>query len=872
MKPFNENVDSKLAYFRRLMTYLVRFYFLISFALLYGPLHAQTLIGDSSTKTVVAEASFKKESRFYQWLWGHNRRTEWATPVHVPYLWLDNIHGGLEPYARGGGNESKSLRLKSRSGKEYALRSILKSRNDVIPTDFKNTFVAHLINDGISCSYPYGAFALAEMQEAAGIYHAVPKLFYVPHQAALDTFDEKFGDDLYLLEQRPEGDWSDAANLGSFQEFVATDKLIKKIQKDHRKKADQHAFVKARLFDMLIGDWDRHEDNWRWGFRDSADHTIYTAIPRDRDQVFFTHDGFLLDRFLPAAGLSFMQNFDSRVQNIASLNIEERYMDRFFTNELGLDDWLLAARTLEQALTDVVIEKSIRQLPPEVFAVSGNELIEKLKSRRAQLVDFARTYYLFIAKQVEVVGSQQSEYFDLKEMDSGEMLVDVFGMNENGKRQDQSFFHRIFKPEETKEIRLFGISGEDVFRIAGKSSAIRIRIIGGPERDSIIQTGGKISIYDNGDNIFQTTSARMHISPDSAIHVYDYESFEYDSKGFSPDPFYNYEDRIYIGFNYGITKHKWRRKPLASRHSIGINYSISQNSISASLTTLYPNLIGHWDLFFRANFDAVRWTNFYGFGNETVADTKRVEFYRMHSREWLVTAGLRRVFGRSAIDLATFYRRVKINSDTDRHVAKFFPPSNTSVFESNHYGGVRFTYTYALVNDSIVPTRGFTFYGNAVLANNFTSRHFFQNYSARLQTYWRLGPKFSLAIKAGGSTIGGDEGLLANAQVYQHAVIGGPESLRGYRRERFWGKTSYYNNNEFRFITNLRSYLLNAKIGLLAFFDDGRVWIPNETSSTIHTSYGGGILLAPFNQICFTLTYGISDELRLFQFRINSLF
>jgi len=103
-------------------------------------------------------------------------------------------------------------------------------------------------------------------------------------------------------------------------------------------------------------------------------------------------------------------------------------------------------------------------------------------------------------------------------------------------------------------------------------------------------------------------------------------------------------------------------------------------------------------------------------------------------------------------------------------------------------------------------------------------------------------------------------------------VVGGPESLRGFKRERFWGKTSFYNNNELRYITNIKTHVLNAKAGLLVFFDDGRVWIPNEKSNTLHTAYGAGIMLAPFNKFCGTITYGISKESNLIQIKINKLF
>ena len=111
-----------------------------------------------------------------------------------------------------------------------------------------------------------------------------------------------------------------------------------------------------------------------------------------------------------------------------------------------------------------------------------------------------------------------------------------------------------------------------------------------------------------------------------------------------------------------------------------------------------------------------------------------------------------------------------------------------------------------------------------------------------------------------------------STEFYEHAVIGGTESLRGFKRERFWGRTSFYNNNELRFISNVRTHLVNAKAGVLIFFDDGRVWMPHEKSGTLNTGYGTGILFAPFNKVAGTITYGISKESRLFQIRINKLF
>ena len=118
----------------------------------------------------------------------------------------------------------------------------------------------------------------------------------------------------------------------------------------------------------------------------------------------------------------------------------------------------------------------------------------------------------------------------------------------------------------------------------------------------------------------------------------------------------------------------------------------------------------------------------------------------------------------------------------------------------------------------------------------------------------------------------GNSSVINNAQFNQHAVIGGPANIRGFRAERFWGKASFYNQNEIRYITNIKSYFLNAKAGLLAFFDDGRVWIPGESSNVLHTSYGGGILIAPFYKISAFIIYGISNESNLLQIGVNTLF
>ncbi|HET6994589.1 MAG TPA: BamA/TamA family outer membrane protein [Chitinophagaceae bacterium] len=828
--------------------------------------------GNASTKQVIAGPEYKKP-RSFQKLWGRNRRIEWSTPVNVPFLWLDKVDGGLKPSETSGGNETKGLKLKSASGKEYALRSINKSRNDVTPKAYKGTFVEDLIQDGVSMSHPYGAFALTVMEQHAGIYHTEPRLVYLPKQPALDSLNEKYGDDLYMIEQRLSCDWSEADNLGNFKDFFGTDEVVEKLKEDNDNRADQYLFAKARLFDMLLADWDRHEDQWKWGKVKSGEESIYIPVPRDRDQVFYTHNGFLIDRALPAIGNGYMQNFDHDSKDISRLNYEERNIDPFFTNQLSLDDWTRAAKDLQQSLTDRVIEQSIQQLPPEIVAVSGKELIEKLKSRRGHLVKYATQYYHFLAREVEITGSKKSEFFEIRTNDAGDLLVKLYALDKDGKRKGEAFYSRAFKAGETKKIRIFGIDGNDVYD-ARKHTDIQVSIIGGPQRDSIVQEpgSGKIFIYDNEDNALQVNHARLHLSPDTTIHTFNYYGHEINKRGLMPSISFTDEDQVYVGIGYKILRYKWKRPPFAAKHFIDLHYSLSQKSLSLGYTGEFPNLINKWNLSLSGNFDAIRWTNFFGLGNETAIPVYRRNFYQLRTREWFASAGINRQFGRSTVSIGGFFQSVKIIDDKERYVAAIFRSEDKNTFDDNKYAGIQATYSFLNVNDSIVPTRGISFLTNASLFRNISKGELFQKYMAKLQFYIPFGNKFSLAVKAGASTIRCNDEVLNSARFYEHSVIGGAINLRGYRWQRFWGQSAFFNNNELRYITNIKTHWLNAKTGLILFFDAGRVWMPGENSTTLHTSYGPAFLFAPFNALSLTFSYGMAKESKIFQVGINTIF
>ncbi len=830
--------------------------------------HKASTDSTSQYKVVITGPQYKR-SGWHNFFWGKNYRKEWSAPVKLPVFLLNNEKGGLIATKEGGGHQTSSLHLETKDEKNYSLRSVDKRLGKVLPKEFLGTFIEDLANDEVSMSNPYGAVTVPMMAESAGIYHTNPEYVYLPEQPALDTFNKKYANNVYLFEQRIKGSWKNADNLGNFDKYLDTEEMLKELFDETENRVDQAAYLKARLFDIFLGDWDRHEYQWAWGIKEQGHKKIFVPLPQDRDQVYFKHNGVLLDLAIAASGLNYFQSFKEKVGDVKTFTYEERGTDRLFTNQLKLDDWQKIAKDLQASLTDDVIEQSVKKLPPEIYELSGAKITVALKSRREQILDYATKYYYFLAKEVEIVGTKGTEYFEVKPLNEDEVSVQLFNKTKDDEKKSKPFYSRTFYNKETKEIRLYGLEGKDVYTIDGsEANKIKVRIIGGPDPDSVNTLSGhmKTYIYDDKDNNhFQTaTGTKFHLSNDTSEHSYVFRNFLYDKKGIKPTFFYSDADRFFVGLGYGWEHHKWKKLPFAFKQYLGANYSISQQAFSFTYKGIFPNAIGKFDLSLLANYDLVRWTNFYGLGNETLLTTDDRDYNRMRTKEGIGSIGINRRFGKSTISLTAFYQSVKIINDEERYVAKIIAPSVPAVFDIKNFAGAIFKYSFSQLNDPAVPTSGITLAGNASFTQNVNQTDLsFWKYGGKIQLYIPLISKFSIATSAGVSSVSGDP------EFYQYPSIGGGMDLRGFQRQRFYGKTAFYNSNELRFISDFKTYIMNGKAGLLVFVDDGRVWIPHEKSSTWHVGYGGGVLVAPFNKVLFDVTYGISDEDKLIQLRLS---
>ena len=133
---------------------------------------------------------------------GTNYRKEWNTPITVPVLNLSKEHGGLTPVKRGGGKQTKSLRLEDANGRQYVLRSITKYiTSKTLPGDLQSEAAADLVADGVSASYPFAALSMSALSEAAGVPHGNPKLVYIADDPKLGEYQEDFANMLACMKK-----------------------------------------------------------------------------------------------------------------------------------------------------------------------------------------------------------------------------------------------------------------------------------------------------------------------------------------------------------------------------------------------------------------------------------------------------------------------------------------------------------------------------------------------------------------------------------------------------------------------------------------------------------------------------------------------
>ncbi len=317
---------------------------------------------------------------------GAHYRKAWSTPIKVPVVYLDSLMGGLKITSEGGGKQTQSLKLLDSSGIYYALRSINKNPDALVPEFAKTLGLENIVMDGISAQHPYGAIVVAHLSQQVGVLHTFPRVVFVPKQPKLESYNDGYGNRIFLLEYETKSkkNWTD---LKDVIEIIDTDDL-QELKQQHKRNLsiDQNALVRARLFDLVIGDWDRHAKQWGWVIQQKGEKYNAIPLPVDRDNAFFNLGGIVPTMIANKNVKPEMRPFKSEIDYLPGL---VQAFDVYFLKDIPKNVFVEQAQQLQQLLTDAVIDEALNAWPKEFYDLDGKGIAEKLKSRRDHLLDYA---------------------------------------------------------------------------------------------------------------------------------------------------------------------------------------------------------------------------------------------------------------------------------------------------------------------------------------------------------------------------------------------------------------------------------------------------------------------------------------------------
>jgi hypothetical protein len=766
----------------------------------------------------------------HRFIFGSGYRDLWTTTIEAELLDLERFSGGLTAHKKGGGKQTKALTFDAEDGRKWKFRSIDKDPSAVLPDALKDSFVDRIAQDQISASLPANAPVVDRLAVAAGVLHVSRRVVALPDSPRLGKFREEFAGMLGTLEERPSVEPPVTPGFEPFRRLVDTEELDKILDADARERVDARGFLKARLFDVLIGDYDRHEDQWDWA-RDGSG--LWHPVPQDRDLAFVDFDGLLLD--VARSRSPRLVSFKERYPNMVGLTWQARFLDRRYLAELDWPVWNDTVRELQDKLTDAVIDEAVRRLPPPYQRLRGRELAATLAVRRQRLGDAAWTFYTMLAREAEVHGTDEPDSLQiLRQRDGG---VEIVLSGSGG-----AYFRRRYDPDSTREVRVFLKGGDDriVSEGAGKPG-VKVRVVGGDGDDSLDDSrGGHTRFYDSsGQNEVvkgpgTKQSARPYTPPTDASG--DPQRDWGSDRGLGPWIRVDADYGFIVGLQLTKTDYGFRKHPFADRHAVRAAYSteLDKGGIRYDYESLRTDDRSRLQV--GAGISALEIIHFYGFGNETTRSGDE-HFHDVSQTQYVFAPSYR-------LDLSTVDVFVgPLVRYADTHL-----PTTTLVGQERPYGaagfgeaGVRMAVTLDRRNHPGATSKGFLLSAEGIVyppvwsvSELFGQVRGFG--AAYLGAPLPLAPV--LALRAGGAHTFG------TYPFHEAATIGGIGSVRGLRQQRYAGDASLYGSAELRLRLLNREGSVPVSAGIFGLADTGRVFLAGETSDRWHTGVGGGLWIS----------------------------
>ncbi|MVN75613.1 hypothetical protein GO988_04670 [Hymenobacter sp. HMF4947] len=419
---------------------------------------------DSAQVRVAAGAQYARRGWWWRHLWGEHYRRQWAVPVTVPVLRLGAVE--LQPGQVGGSFQTNSLHLRTPDGRAFVLRSVDKDLSRSISNEHLRSFVGPVLRDQTCAAPPYGAYVASALARATGVYHTNPRLVYLRPDSVLGDLRKEFKPALYLLEERPNRDQSHAPSVGRSELVVGSTAMLLATHARPTAHIAARAYLRARLLDMVLGDWSRRADQWRWAAFEEPGGRAFRAIPRDRDQAFFRFDDGWLTRFISWVRPRY-QSFAPTLEIAAvdPLTITARPLDQTALALLTEVDFQAEADSVVRRLPEAVLTQSLQMAPAEARPLLARELLPPLRARRDALPAAAARFYQVLQQDAVLAGTDAPERFVLTALGPGRVQVQVWARPAG--RPDSLRGQHTYDVRHTRRLRLYGLGGNDEFELRG---------------------------------------------------------------------------------------------------------------------------------------------------------------------------------------------------------------------------------------------------------------------------------------------------------------------------------------------------------------------------------------------------------------------
>ena len=799
--------------------------------LVSGQLAAQS----GRTVSTIANADFSTGG-LHTFLFGDHYRALWATPIEVEVLDLQGFAGGLRPLRRGGGTQTRSLRFEGADGRQYAFRVLRKVPSAVVPVELRGTFVEGVVTDQMSATHPGGALVTAPFLDAVGLLHAPPLLRVMPDDPMLGEFRTDFANTLGTIEERPGDTDEDVPPFAGARDIDGTEAFMRELADRPERGVDARSYLTARLVDLYLGDWDRHEDQWRWALLGSGDSAAWQPIPRDRDQAFARYDGFLLG--IARDWAPQLLNFGPKYASPLAMTWNGRNLDRRLLAGLERPVWDSVARFVTSRLTDSVIDVAVGRLPEAWERMDGDRLRQTLRARRDGLTRAATDWYEFLADRVDIHAGDHDDVALVDRAADGATTVRI------ARRGEDPWFRRTFLPGETGEVRLYLRDGDDRVIIGGEGKGPLLRVVAGSGRDTLVDRSRHRNsrFYDVGDNTV-AEGGSVHGKPyvtASDTNPTALPERDWGSRGLTTPRLVVSSD---VGFTPGIsiTKERFgfRRQPWATSLSVAFDFSFLRSS--ARFDAGYQHHFEQSKLYLTVDvlasgLEALR---FYGFGNETAADSLD-EYYHVAQDALELSPGLGlNLPGRASAQLRLRIRHSRTNPDNSTNSDGFIGESQPLGYGDFGQVGLQFRLEWDGRDYPLGATRGVHAVAmvDGYPAGWNSHEDAFGSVEGQVATFLSPGSSgwATLALRAGGRTTWGEY------PYFEAAYLGGSRTLRGFARNRFAGDASAFGSAELRLRVARTDIILPGEFGLIGLVDGGRVFLDGENSDRWHSDAGGAL-------------------------------